>query len=209
MKRNIAIDIIKEIFNYGAILFGEFTLTSGLKSPYYIDLRVIPSYPDVFIKVCNAYYEIVKNEIGVFDKIAGVPTAGIPFATMVAYTFKKPLIYVRKEVERGHGRGKLVEGVLNVNDKVVIIDDVATTGESLILTAKSILAHGGIVEDVVVLIDREQGAYENLSKMGLKLHSLIGISDAAKILFEFGHINFEQYNKLLNYIKDYKSIQVF
>jgi len=201
LKWNLAVEIVKRIFNCGAILFGEFTLTSGLKSPYYIDLRIIPSFPEDFIRVCDAYYEIIMNEIGDFDRIAGVPTAGIPFATMVAYRMKKPLIYVRKEVERAHGRGRLVEGVLKADDKVLIIDDVATTGESLILTAESIFTYGGRVEDVVVLVDREQGASDNLSKRGLKLHCLIKISDAAKILFEAGLIDDTLYNKILNYVR--------
>lgn len=204
LKRNLAVEVIKRLFNCGAILFGEFTLTSGLKSPYYIDLRVIPSFPDDFLKICDAYYEVIVNEIGDFDRIAGVPTAGIPFATMIAYKMRKPLIYVRKEVERGHGRGRLVEGVLNAGDRVLIVDDVATTGESLILTAESIFAHGGRVEDVVVLVDREQGASDNLSKRGLKLHSLIKISDAAKILFELGFIDSTLYNKILDYIGSFR-----
>lgn len=201
MKRGLAEDIVKRLFKLNAILFGEFTLTSGLKSPYYIDLRVIPSYPDDFIRVCDAYYEILANEVGSFDRIAGVPTAGIPFATMLAYRFRKPLIYVRKEVERGHGRGRIVEGVLNVNDRVVIIDDVATTGESLMLTAQSIISMGGRVEDAVVLVDREQGAEAKLMKMGIKLHSLIKISDAARILLDHGLISGELYNKILSYVR--------
>jgi orotate phosphoribosyltransferase len=201
LKRGLAEDIVKRLFKLNAILFGEFTLTSGLKSPYYIDLRVIPSYPDDFIRVCDAYYEILVNEVGSFDRIAGVPTAGIPFATMLAYKFRKPLIYVRKEVERGHGRGRIVEGVLNVNDRVVMIDDVATTGESLMLTAQSIISMGGRVEDAVVLVDREQGAEAKLMKMGIKLHSLIKISDATRILLDHGLISGELYNKILSYVR--------
>jgi orotate phosphoribosyltransferase len=201
LKRGLAEDIVKRLFKLNAILFGEFTLTSGLKSPYYIDLRVIPSYPDDFIRVCDAYYEILANEVGSFDRVAGVPTAGIPFATMLAYRFRKPLIYVRKEVERGHGRGRIVEGVLNVNDRVVIIDDVATTGESLMLTAQSIISMGGRVEDAVVLVDREQGAEAKLMKMGIKLHSLIKISDVARILLDHGLISGELYNKILSYVR--------
>ncbi|MEM3615455.1 MAG: orotate phosphoribosyltransferase [Candidatus Methanomethylicia archaeon] len=203
-KRVIASEIVKRLFHRGAILFGEFTLTSGLKSPYYIDLRIIPSFPEDFLKVCDAYYEIVRNEIGDFDRVAGVPTAGIPFATMLAYKMGKPLIYVRKDVERTHGRGRMVEGVLEANDRVVIIDDVATTGESLILTANSISNFGGRVVGAIVLVDREQGAEENLSKIGLKLHSLIKISDVVEILFRDGLLSSEQYNKILNYLRGFR-----
>jgi len=200
-KRLLAEEAVKILFKRGAILFGDFTLTSGIKSPYYIDLRVIPSYPEDFDRICSIYAEVVKNEIDNIDKIAGVPTAGIPFATLVAYKLGKPLIYVRKEVERGHGRGKLVEGVLHKGERVVLIDDVATTGGSLILTANSVLSAGGEVAGAVVLIDREQGASEALERAGLKLHCLVKISDAAKILLRNGMIDEKMYEDLMKMVK--------
>ncbi len=200
-KSQLAEEAVKILFKRGAILFGEFTLTSGLKSPYYIDLRVIPSYPEDFDRICTMYAEIIENEFENVDKIAGVPTAGIPFAALVAYKLKKPLIYVRKEVERAHGRGKLVEGVLHRGERVVLIDDVATTGGSLILTAKSVHSFGGEVAGAVVLVDREQGATENLKKAGVELHYLIRISDAPKILLRNGMINEETYEKMMKIVK--------
>ena len=200
-KSQLAEEAVKILFKRGAILFGEFTLTSGLKSPYYIDLRVIPSYPEDFDRICTMYAEIIENEFENVDKIAGVPTAGIPFAALVAYKLKKPLIYVRKEVERAHGRGKLVEGVLHRGERVVLIDDVATTGGSLILTAKSVHSFGGEVAGAVVLVDREQGATENLKKAGVELHYLIRISDAPKILLRNGMIDEETYEKMMKIVK--------
>jgi len=200
-KSQLAEEAVKILFKRGAILFGEFTLTSGLKSPYYIDLRVIPSYPEDFDRICTMYAEIIENEFENVDKIAGVPTAGIPFAALVAYKLKKPLIYVRKEVERAHGRGKLVEGVLHRGERVVLIDDVATTGGSLILTAKSVHSFGGKVAGAVVLVDREQGATENLKKAGVELHYLIRISDAPKILLRNGMIDEETYEKMMKIVK--------
>ncbi len=196
----MAEEALRILHRRGAILFGEFTLTSGLKSPYYIDLRVIPSYPEDFDKICSMYVEVISNEVGDVDRVAGVPTAGIPFATLVAYKLSKPLIYVRKEVERGHGRGRLVEGVLRDGDRVVLVDDVATTGGSLILTARSVRNAGGIVAGAVVLIDREQGASENLSREGIRLYSLIKMSEAAEILLRRGLISEKMYRKIIGTI---------
>lgn len=188
---------VEILYKRGAILFGEFTLTSGMKSPYYIDLRVIPSYPSDFNEICEMYVELIRNEIGDFDRVAGVPTAGIPFATLIAYKLGKPLIYVRKTTERGHGRGRLVEGILEKDDRVVLIDDVATTGGSLILTANSIRFAGGKVAGAVVLVDREQGALDNLKRIDVELHYLVKITDAAKFLLERHVIDRKMYEAIV------------
>jgi len=183
-----------------ALLFGSFKLTSGLDSPYYIDMRVIPSYPELFERVCDIYCEVVKAEVGGFDKVAGVPTAGVPFATLVAYKLRKPFIYVRKQL-RFHGQLKTVEGVLNRGDRVVLVDDLASTGDSALKTVNAVREAGGVVEDVVVLIDREQGAAELLAKEGVRLHSLMKVTDAARILYERGLLRRVGYEVILGYVK--------
>lgn len=188
---------VEILFRRGAILFGEFTLTSGMKSPYYIDLRVIPSYPNDFNEICNMYVELIRNEIEDFNRIAGVPTAGIPFATLIAYKLCKPLIYVRKLSERNHGRRRLVEGILEDGDKVLLIDDVATTGGSLILSANSIRFAGGEVAGAIVLVDREQGATDNLRRAGINLHYLIRITEAAKFLLDCRIIDKKIYEAII------------
>jgi orotate phosphoribosyltransferase len=99
------LEICKILNKIGALQFGTFKLTSGKISPYYIDLRVVPSFPDAFHKICSFYVDFIEEEIGLddFNRVAGIPVAGIPFASVIAYTLKKPFLYIRKGV-RLHGR---------------------------------------------------------------------------------------------------------
>ncbi len=146
------------LFKIDALKFGVFKLTSGKASPYYIDLRVIPSFPDAFTEICDFYAETITNQIGLktFDRIAGVPIAGIPFACQIAYNLKKPFLYVRKGF-RLHGRERRVEGILVSGDRVLLIDDLVTTGLTLKKAAEAVRAEGGIVTEAVVFLDREEG----------------------------------------------------
>lgn len=202
MNEALRLEICKVLNKIGALQFGTFKLTSGKISPYYIDLRVIPSFPDAYQKVCDAYVEFIKSQIGVenFDRIAAVPVAGIPFASIIAYSLKKPFIYVRKGV-RLHGRQRRIEGILNPGDRVLIIDDLITTGLSLRRAARAIMAEGGVVKDAVVLLDRQEGGSEKLEKTGIKLHAFLKISEAAKRLYEIGAIDEEQYTTIMRQVK--------
>src|SRR5450756_442386 len=117
------------LFKIDAVKFGVYKLTSGKASPYYIDLRVIPSFPDAFREICDSYAEYITQQIGLknFDRIAGIPLAGIPFASQIAYNLKKPFVYMRKGI-RLHGRERRVEGILVSGDRVLLVDDLVTTG---------------------------------------------------------------------------------
>jgi orotate phosphoribosyltransferase len=184
------------------VKFGVFKLTSGKSSPYYIDLRVIPSFPDAFREICDFYAEYITSQIGLknFDRIAGVPVAGIIFASQVAYNLKKPFLFVRKGI-RLHGRERRVEGVLASGDRVLLIDDLVTTGLSLKKTAQAVRAEGGVVTDAMVFLDREEGGGQQLEKCGIKLHSLLKISEIANTLYEIGAIDQESLKTILKQIK--------
>jgi orotate phosphoribosyltransferase len=177
------------LFKIGALKFGTFKLASGRISPYYIDLRLIPSFPDAFHKICDLYVRLIKDSVGAdrFRRIAGIPTAGIPFASVVAYSLNKSFLYTRP-THRTHGRERKVEGILVSGDKVLLLDDLITSGKSLRKAASAIRAEGGVVEDAVVLIDREEGGKQNLAKDEIQLHNLIKASDAANTLCDVGAI---------------------
>jgi len=198
----VKIEICKILNKIGALKFGTFKLTSGKISPYYIDLRIVPSFPDVFQKVCNFYTNLIKREIGTknFERVAGIPVAGIPFASLVAYQLQKPLLYVRKNL-RLHGRQRKVEGILAPGDRVLLIDDLITTGLSLRRAAKAITSEGGVVTDAVVLLDREEKGKKILERDGIKVHTLLKISEIANKLYEIGAIDDGQLQTILKQVK--------
>jgi len=201
-SETVKVEICKILNKIGALQFGAFKLTSGKISPYYIDLRIVPSFPDAFQKICNFYVGFIKKEVGAknFQRIAGIPVAGIPFASIIAYNLQKPFLYVRKGV-RLHGRQRRIEGILAPGDRVLLVDDLITTGLSLRKAAKAIMAEGGVVSDAVVLLDREEGGRKKLEKSGINLHSLLNISEIANKLCEIGAIDEEQLKTILRQIK--------
>lgn len=196
------IDFSKVLYTIGALKFGSFKLTSGRMSPYYLDLRLVSSFPDAFKKICEWYVNFVKSEINItnVDRIVGIPYGGVPFATLVAYHLQKPFLYVRKGI-RLHGRQRRIEGVLAPGDVVLIIDDLITTGLSIRKVVNTILAEGGKVTDAVVLIDREEGGREKLEKNGVKIHALMNIREIAAKLSEIGAISEDQYKIILKQTK--------
>jgi orotate phosphoribosyltransferase len=196
------VEICKILNRIGALKFGAFKLTSGKMSPYYIDLRIVPSFPDAFQKICDFTAKLVKSEIGTdnFERIVGVPVAGMPIASVVAFTLKKPFLYVRRGA-RLHGRGRRIEGIIAPGNRVLLVDDLITTGLSFQKAAKSITAEGGVVNDAVVLIDRQEGGKKRLEKSGIKLHALLSVTEIVNTLHELGTIDEEQAKLILKQVK--------
>jgi len=196
------VEVAKILHKIDALKFGLFKLTSGKVSPYYIDLRIVPSFPDAFRQICDFYGEAITSQIALknFDRVAGVPIAGIPFASQIAYNLKKPFLYVRKGV-RLHGRQRRVEGILVSGDRVLLVDDLITTGLTLKKAAEAVTAEGGIVTEAVALLDREEGGKEKLAKSGIQLHALLKISGVANALYEIGAIDKENLKTILKQIK--------
>jgi orotate phosphoribosyltransferase len=202
IDRTKKVEIAKILHNIDALKFGVFKLTSGKASPYYIDLRVVPSFPDAFRQICDFYDDYITSQIGLenFNRIAGVPLAGIPFASQIAYNLKKPFLYVRKGV-RHHGRQRRVEGILVSGDHVLLVDDLVTTGLNLKKAAEAIRAEGGVVKEAVAFLDREEGGKEKLEKSGIQIHTLLKISEVANILYEIGAIDEESLKTIRKQIK--------
>jgi len=202
-NRNLIIrELAKSLVKTQSLKFGVFKLTSGKMSSYYIDLRLVPSYPKVFKRIIEMYTNIIVNEIGLsnFDLLCGIPTSGLVFASAIAYYLEKPLIYIRKDV-KAHGTQKNIEGVLKPGDRVLLIDDLITTGSSLMASAEIVLGEGGVINDAIVLVDREEGGIENLSKSNIRVHYVAKVSELAKELYENNIIGEEEYNAVLKQIE--------
>jgi orotate phosphoribosyltransferase len=201
-SESVKVEICKILNRIGAFKFGAFRLTSGKMSPYYIDLRIVPSFPDAFREICSFYADFIRDKVGTknFERVAGIPVAGIPFAALIAYDMKKPFLYIRKGVRR-HGRERRIEGVIAPGDRVLLVDDLITTGLSLQNAAKAIVAEGGLVTDAVVLLDRQEGGKERLSKNRIRVHALLNITEVANTLRELGTIDEEQLRTILKQIK--------
>jgi len=185
-----------------SLQFGTFKLASGILSPYYVDLRLIPSNPEAFQRTIAMYVSVFEpNLIKRTQRLAGVPMAGIAYAAVVALNLSKPLLYVRKD-QKEHGRERRIEGLLKPGDRVVVLDDVVTTGKSVLEAAEAIRGEGGVVDDAVVLLDRQQGAPENMRKNGVKLHSFTTMRRIAERLLSLGEIDEAQYNEISRQIVD-------
>jgi len=195
-------ELCRVLHKIGALKFGVFKLTSGRTSPYYIDLRIVPSFPDAFNRVCDVYVKLIKKELGIegFDRLAGIPTAGIPFASLIAYQLRKPFLYIRQSA-RLHGRERGVEGIIMPGDRVLLVDDLITTGGSLRKAARAIRAEGGVVDHALVLLDREEGGKQRLAEDNISLHYLLTADEAARSLYEVGAIDDEQLDTILKQVK--------
>jgi orotate phosphoribosyltransferase len=196
--RDLEAELSRILVKTGATKFGLFKLSSGKLSPYYIDLRMIPGDPKALQTVIEIYETMARSKIGVtcFDRIAGVPTAGVPYASILAYTLSKPFLYVRRETKT-HGGERRVEGQLFPGERVVLVDDLITTGKNTLQAAEAIRAEGGKVEDVIVLIDRQEGGAAALAKAQLKLCAFTTVTRIARRLHELGVIEDDQHKAIL------------
>lgn len=191
--------LAQALMDCGCIKVGHYKLTSGSFSPYYIDLRRVPSFPKLFQEVVRAYLILLKRESLEFERVLGIPTAGIPLGVLVAHELGKPFLYLRME-SKTHGTERLLEGELKGGERVLLVDDVATTGGSLKRAIQVVREEGGRVEAAAVLVDREQGAKELLEKEGVRLLSVMTAKELFQELYTCKRITEEEYGKIMRYM---------
>jgi orotate phosphoribosyltransferase len=198
-------EFVKEfaIFLYknNIIRFGNFTLASGKNSSYYVDLRLIPSYPHQFRKMIKNLQNLIVEKTGLddFDCLASVPTGGLVVTSALAIEIVKPLIYVRSKPKE-HGTTKSIEGKISAGMKVVMVDDVMTTGTSVLNGINQLKEAGLLVSDLYVIINRLEGADKALNDIGVQTHQLTDILEITDILFQEKLIGKEIFEKIKNQV---------
>ncbi len=180
------------------IKFGSFTLKSGVESPIYIDLRRLVGYPNLLSRVGEAYAKILVDLQ--FDLLAALPYAALPITSTISFQMGLPMVYPRKEV-KAYGTKSQVEGVFEVGQKAVVIDDLISTGGSKFEGIRKLEFAGLDVDDVVVLIDRSSDGGAELIKSGCKLHSVLQISDLLTYYEQKGIIDSQKIADVRNFLK--------
>jgi uridine monophosphate synthetase len=135
-----------------------------------------------------------------YDRLAGVPYAALPIGTALSLRTGKPLLYPRKEA-KAYGTGKSIEGLWLAGERVVVVEDLVTSGGSTLRSVELLRAAGLVVRDVAVLIDREQGARATLAGAGLALHAVCTLSQVLDVLLERGLIDAVRYAEVLAYLQ--------
>ncbi|BBL61706.1 MAG: orotate phosphoribosyltransferase [Methanobrevibacter arboriphilus] len=153
---------------------GDFVLSSGKKSNYYIDMKKAITEPNILKTIAELIDQAISSEK--IDKVAGPALGAVPIATALSLKSEIPLLMIRKE-KKGYGTSKLIEGELNDGDNVVVVEDVTTTGGSLLKAIKAIQENGGIVKKAFVVVDREEGAISSLNDEGILIEPLISVNE--------------------------------
>ncbi len=160
------------LYRIGVVRFGTFTLKDGRTSPFYLDMRVLISHPAALARVARAMLQ--RSAALHYDRLAGLPYAGLPIAVAMALIGERPMIYARKEAKT-YGTAQRIEGMFAPGERVLMIDDVVTSGGAKLEAAEPFRDAGLIVEDVLVIVDRSEDAAAALAAAGLRLHSVLHV----------------------------------
>ena len=202
-------DLAIELFDAGCVRFGDFELRSGAHSPIYLDLRMLAGHPRLLRRIAAHYMPLLGSEVppsdrlrrstppqgtppqggsDLPDRIAGVPLSGLPIATAVSLASGLPMVYARPAAKE-HGTRSSVEGPNDPGDRVVVVDDVATSGSSILEAAARLRESGLLVDGAVVLIDRGAGAVMSLAAARITLRSVLRLSEVVGWLLAAGRLS--------------------
>lgn len=170
-SKNKLIQLLKE---NKVIKFGKFTLSSGRESDYYVDMKRAVTNPIILQQVAEIISErIDKNSV---DRVAGPALGAIPIVTAVSLSTGIPMLMIRS-AKKDYGTSNLIEGDLNLGDQVVVLEDVTTTGHSLIDAIEAIEDNGGKVQKAFVIVDRDEGALKNIKEERIDFEPLVTVDE--------------------------------
>ncbi|GLH08428.1 uncharacterized protein GBIM_13670 [Gryllus bimaculatus] len=191
--------LIVKLHEINALKFGNFKMKVGINSPVYFDLRVIVSYPKVMGSLSRLLWEFSNSSLDPFDHICGVPYTALPIASIISVEADVPMLIRRKET-KDYGTRKLIEGKFEEGDRCLIIEDVVTSGSSILETFRDLKTEGLSVTEAIVVVDREQGGVQNLASHGLKMRSLCTLTQIMNTLLEKGKVDQNTVDQVKNYI---------
>jgi uridine monophosphate synthetase len=194
--------LVTSLYDLGAIQFGEFRLKSGEKSPIYLDLRLLISRPASLRRVANTLQSFAATLP--FDRLAGIPMAGLPIAVALSLAMDRPLIYARPETKQ-HGTGREIEGEHKAGETVLLIDDVISGGHSKAESIAVLEAAGLKVRDVLVVVDREMGGVQVMAARGYTVHSALKVTDILDMLLRLRRIKKKQQQEVMAWLEKRKS----
>lgn len=203
-KRVANLWLADELWRLGAIQFGDFSLGTAVHSPVYLNLRLLISNPAALREVAEVMLEEVRTLQGMrharlahYDLVAGVPFGGLHIATAFSLLSGTPMIYLHPAKD---GLGDIIEGTYTSGQTVLIIDDLITGGRSVIQTATRLAAANLLVEDALVLIDRQQGGQARLKREGVNLASILTLESVLRYLGTSSKISPDWYHQCLEYL---------
>jgi uridine monophosphate synthetase len=194
----VAASLSEILFRIGAVRFGDFELKDGRRSPFYLDLRVLVSHPDALATVARALTQRAQGLA--FDRLAGIPYAGLPLAIAMSLLSGTPVVYARKEAKR-YGTGRLVEGEYHAGERALVIDDVITSGGAKLEAIVPLREAGLVVEDVLVVVERGERGGEALAAAGLRLHSVLTARELLEHLRAAGAAGEDETRRALDFLQ--------
>jgi uridine monophosphate synthetase len=203
MKTDILKKVVLSLHDLGAVKFGSFTLKSKIVAPIYIDLRMIISSPQLLKDIGDLLWEKVKHLT--FDQLVGVPYTALPLASYLSLKHTIPMLMKRKEA-KDYGTKRLIEGVYRCGERCLIIEDLVTSGASLIETVEPLEAEGLVVTGMVAFLDREQGGKERLEKKGYQMHFVTSLSEVLTLLYEAGRLSEAKKEEVVDFIRSHQVV---
>jgi len=197
-EADLKIQLAKALVDTGCFRLGDFVLKSGIHSPFYIDLRRLISRPEALGLAAKAYASLALPLR--FDRVAGIPAAGLPLATAACLTMQRPMIWPRMPVKE-HGNGNRVEGDFHSGERILLLDDLITTGESKKEAVTILRSEDLIIEDLIVLIERGKQGRPDMDSIGVRLHAFLHVTELFGYCKDCGIIDAEQASRLRRFVE--------
>lgn len=194
-------ELALELYRVQCIQFGSFTLKDGSISPIYLDLRLLISYPSLMKMITQALWELSNSSH--FDIVCGVPDAAIPLASCFSVQHNTPMIFKRTQPKK-YGTQKIIEGVYQAGQTCLILEDVITSGLSIIEMVNVLRKESIVITDCIAVVTREQGGKKHLKQAGIDLHCLFKVSDLLMILEKHQKISAQRVSEVTLFLEQHQ-----